>query len=75
MSTSDPMAYATDPGVPASPSLGGIGLGPQGLGLPDASLLTRLANEIFSAAPGREPGASESFFGGPQAQASPPCSA
>src|SRR5690349_12274716 len=72
MSTSDPRAYATDPGVPTSPSLGGIGLSPQGLGLPDVSLLTRLANEIFSSGPGLEPGAGGTSYGTPQAQASRP---
>jgi len=41
-----------------NPSLGGVGLSPQGLapslglGLPDEALLTRLANELFSAVPG-----------------------
>jgi cysteine desulfurase/selenocysteine lyase len=39
-----------------NPSLGGAGLSPQGLapgtGLPDESVLTRLANELFSATPG-----------------------
>jgi cysteine desulfurase/selenocysteine lyase len=52
-------ALGADPGVPSSPSLGGVGLSPQGLGLPDAALLTRLANEIFSAVPGSLPGLAE----------------
>jgi cysteine desulfurase/selenocysteine lyase len=62
----------TDPPIPASapepdptrlnPSLGGVGLSPQGLaptlglGLPDEALLTRLAGELFSARPGSPAG-------------------
>jgi cysteine desulfurase/selenocysteine lyase len=68
MSTSDYPNPGQSPGldpVRLNPSLGGVGLSPQGLapalgpGLPDEALLTRLANELFSAVPGSPPG-----FGG-----------
>lgn len=51
MSTADPNPLGTGFGIPATPSLGGIGLSPQGLGIPDAAVLTRLANELFAAVP------------------------
>ncbi len=53
MSTSDPSGpYATDPGVPTSPSLGRLrAQSAKAWGCRTSSLLTRLANEIFSSAP------------------------
>jgi len=51
MSTSDSPGPNLDP-ARVTPSLGGVGLSPQGLGLPDEALLTRLANELFTATPG-----------------------
>ncbi len=61
MSTSDYPNPGPNPLEPTrvNPSLGGAGLSPQGLvpghgpqALPDETVLTRLANELFSAAPG-----------------------
>lgn len=56
MSTSDSPGPSLDP-ARVTPSLGGVGLSPQGAalpgaGVPDDAALTRLANELFSAAPG-----------------------
>lgn len=59
MSISDIPNPSPDP-ARFNPSLGGVGLSPQGLnptyGLPDDASLTRLANEIFSSQPGSSAG-------------------
>ena len=59
MSTADTPNPGSDP-TRFNPSLGGLGLSPQGVGpgygLPDEASLTRLANEIFSSPPGSPAG-------------------
>ncbi|MDX2287431.1 MAG: family 2A encapsulin nanocompartment cargo protein cysteine desulfurase [Hyphomicrobiaceae bacterium] len=70
MSTADPTALGHASGIPVTPtpSVVGIGLSPQGLGLPDAALLTRLANELFSTVPGSPLGSGATALA-PQPQA------